>query len=128
MAARAGNRIVVESERVGQLEREGEILEVMQSDLTVRYRVRWNDGRETILSPAGGSVRVLSGSPTRTPSTSKGSSKAPSSAKKSGGSASTSAKKSATGKSGSAGKSSATGKSGSAGKAKGKKSKKGGKG
>jgi Domain of unknown function (DUF1918) len=117
MAARAGNRIVVESERVGQLEREGEILEVMQSDLTVRYRVRWNDGRETILSPAGGSVRVLSGSPTRTPSTSKGSSKAPSSAKKSGGSASTSAKKS-----------SATGKSGSAGKAKGKKSKKGGKG
>jgi hypothetical protein len=117
MAARVGNRIVVESERVGQLEREGEILEVMQSDLTVRYRVRWNDGRETILSPTGGSVRILGGSPGRTSSTAKGSSKAPGSAKKSGGSASTSAKKS-----------SASGKSGSAGKAKGKKSKKGGKG
>ena len=60
MDAKAGDRIVVETEHVGDVEREGEVLEVMEGDLGIRYRVRWRDGRETVLTPAAGSVRVVS--------------------------------------------------------------------
>ena len=58
MEAKRGSRIVVESERVGAAEREGEVLEVIQGEVGIRYRVRWADGRETTFSPAGGSVRI----------------------------------------------------------------------
>lgn len=60
MVGKPGNRIIVESQRVGQLEREGEILEVMQTSVSVRYRVRWSDGHESTLTPAGGAARVVS--------------------------------------------------------------------
>jgi Domain of unknown function (DUF1918) len=60
MEAKAGDRIVVETEHVGDVEREGEVLEVLEGDLGIRYRVRWRDGRETVLTPAAGSVRVVS--------------------------------------------------------------------
>jgi hypothetical protein len=59
MVGKPGNRIIVESQRVGQLEREGEILEVMQTSVSVRYRVRWSDGHESTLTPAGGAARVV---------------------------------------------------------------------
>jgi uncharacterized protein DUF1918 len=58
MKAKRGDRIVVETERVGQAEREGEILEVLKGGISVRYRVRWGDGHESILTPAAGSVRI----------------------------------------------------------------------
>jgi hypothetical protein len=61
MEAKRGSRIVVESERVGAAEREGEVLEVIHGDVGVRYRVRWSDGRETMFTPAGGSVRLAGG-------------------------------------------------------------------
>jgi hypothetical protein len=73
MVGKPGNRIIVESQRVGQLEREGEILEVMQTSVSVRYRVRWNDGHESTLTPAGGVARVL---PSTDPSTPSGASSA----------------------------------------------------
>lgn len=60
MDAKQGDRIVVETEHVGDVEREGEVLEVIESDLGTRYRVKWRDGRETVLTPAAGSVRVVS--------------------------------------------------------------------
>lgn len=71
MVGKPGNRIIVESQRVGQLEREGEILEVMQTSVSVRYRVRWSDGHESTLTPAGGVARVL---PSTDPSSSTGAS------------------------------------------------------
>ena len=40
MDAQVGDRIVVESERVGQRDREGEILEVIPASYGTRYRVR----------------------------------------------------------------------------------------
>jgi hypothetical protein len=69
MVGKPGNRIIVESQRVGQLEREGEILEVMQTSVSVRYRVRWSDGHESTLTPAGGAARVVAsaGSSTAAP-------------------------------------------------------------
>lgn len=54
-----GDTIVVESEQVGQASREGEIVEVMEGTVSVRYRVRWADGHETIFTPGGGAARIL---------------------------------------------------------------------
>ena len=48
-----GDRVVVESERVGQAAREGEIVEVLGSASEVHYRVRWQDGHESIFFPSG---------------------------------------------------------------------------
>jgi Domain of unknown function (DUF1918) len=59
MKAKNGDRIEVESETVGTPSREGEILEVMQGELSVRYRVRWRDGHETVFTPSGGTARII---------------------------------------------------------------------
>ena len=57
MNADVGDRIVVESEKVAQSGRAGLIEEVLQIS-PPRYRVRWDDGRESIFSPAAGSARI----------------------------------------------------------------------
>jgi hypothetical protein len=64
MKARAGNRIVLESERVGQGDRTGEILEVHESPYGPEYRVRWDDGRSTEFRPKAGSARIVASEPT----------------------------------------------------------------
>lgn len=60
MTGKTGDRVIAESERVGQPVREGEILEVVHGAIGVRYRVRWSDGHESILTPSAGSVRFIS--------------------------------------------------------------------
>jgi hypothetical protein len=57
--ARAGDRIVVESERVGQPPREGEILGVTASPYGTDYEVRWDDGHRSSFRPAAGSARII---------------------------------------------------------------------
>lgn len=59
MPTRVGDRIVVESRKVGQPAREGDILEVIESPSGTHYRVRWDDGHESDLRPAAGSARVV---------------------------------------------------------------------
>jgi len=59
MQARIGDRIILESEKVGQPDRTGEILGIVESPLGVNYRVRWDDGHETEFRPKSGSVRVV---------------------------------------------------------------------
>jgi hypothetical protein len=59
MIGKAGDRIVIESEKVGQHVREGEILEVFDSPLGVNYRIRWDDGHESELRPRAGSARII---------------------------------------------------------------------
>jgi hypothetical protein len=59
MIAKLGDRIVVESQKVGQAAREGEILEVVASTFGIRYEVRWADGHVSTFSPSGGSVRIV---------------------------------------------------------------------
>ncbi len=59
MAARVGDRIIVESERVGKPPREGEILEVIESPSGTHYRVRWDDGHESTFRPSAGSAQIL---------------------------------------------------------------------
>jgi Domain of unknown function (DUF1918) len=59
MAAKTGDRISIESERVGRSPREGEILAVMESPSGVDYRVRWDDGHESEIRPSAGSARIV---------------------------------------------------------------------
>lgn len=59
MSAKVGDRIEIESETVGTPTREGEILEVMQGQVGVRYRVRWRDGHESVFTPSGGTARII---------------------------------------------------------------------
>ncbi len=69
MTALAGDRIIVESEKMGQKPREGEILEVIEASYGTRYRVLWDDGHESTFRPAAGSARIVrpepEGKPTR---------------------------------------------------------------
>ena len=58
MDAKAGDRIVVEAETVGQPERSGEVIEVIEGDTTISYRVHWDDGHESLFTPAAGSTRI----------------------------------------------------------------------
>jgi Domain of unknown function (DUF1918). len=57
--AKAHDRIVIESERVGQKPREGEILEVTESALGNSYEVRWDDGHQSSIRPAAGSAQIV---------------------------------------------------------------------
>jgi Domain of unknown function (DUF1918) len=59
MTAKVGDRIIVESEKVGRRAREGEILEIVDSKFGPSYRVRWEDGHESTFSPAAGSATTV---------------------------------------------------------------------
>lgn len=59
MTARVEDRIVIESEKVGQAPREGTILEVIEASYGIRYRVRWDDEHESTIRPSAGSARVI---------------------------------------------------------------------
>ncbi len=59
IAGNIGDRVVVESERVGRAPREGEILEVLDAGERVHFRVRWEDGHETEIFPSLGSVTIV---------------------------------------------------------------------
>jgi Domain of unknown function (DUF1918) len=56
MTGKVGDRIIVESEKVGQPARAGEILEVIDSPFGIGYRVRWDDGHESTFRPSAGSA------------------------------------------------------------------------
>jgi hypothetical protein len=60
MVAKVGDWIVVESEKMGQPAREGEILEVIEHERGPEYRVRWEDGHESSIRPAAGAARIIS--------------------------------------------------------------------
>ena len=57
MEAKAGDRLLVESEKVGQATRTGIIEEVLAKD-PPRYRVQWEDGRITLYTPQAGAARI----------------------------------------------------------------------
>ena len=56
--ARSGDLIVIDSPQVGSPPREGEVLEVIQGEVSVSYRVRWADGHQTLIAPSG-SARIV---------------------------------------------------------------------
>ena len=58
MAFEVGERVVAESESTDRRPRPGVIEEVLRGDPSPRYRIRWDDGRETIYTPASGALRA----------------------------------------------------------------------
>jgi hypothetical protein len=58
MTLKAGDRVVVEAEQVGRPARSGVIQEVLESERRPRYRIRWDDGHESIYTPDAGALRA----------------------------------------------------------------------
>ena len=56
---RSGDLIIIDSTQVGSPPREGEVLEVIQAEVSVSYRVRWADGHETLIAPKSGTARIV---------------------------------------------------------------------
>ncbi|MGH3133173.1 MAG: DUF1918 domain-containing protein [Gaiellaceae bacterium] len=68
--ARAGDEIVVEGHAVGIAAKTGEILEVRGDPGHERFRVRWEDGHESIFSPGEDAVvRRAAGRRAKSPAT-----------------------------------------------------------
>jgi len=59
MEVRVRDRIAVESERVGQPMREGDVMEVLSAGPNVHCRIRWADGHETVFFPVAGNMTVI---------------------------------------------------------------------
>ena len=59
MDARAGDRIVMGSDKVGVPTRQGEILKVIPHEAHVEFQVRWDDGHVSEIRPSGASYRIL---------------------------------------------------------------------
>jgi Domain of unknown function (DUF1918) len=57
VSAKIGDRVTVEAERTSQTARHGVIEEILQ-ETPPRFRVHWDDGHESILSPAAGALSV----------------------------------------------------------------------
>jgi len=56
MKLEAGDRVRVESESTERTARTGVIEAVMSEEGSPRYRIRWDDGHESIYTPAAGAV------------------------------------------------------------------------
>ena len=56
--ASPGDVIVIEAQHVGDTRRIGEVLEVLGEPGHEHYRVRWEDGRETIFYPHSGAATI----------------------------------------------------------------------
>jgi hypothetical protein len=57
MEFKAGDRVEVESESTERPPRTGVIEEVLQGSPSPRYRIKWDDGHESIYLPAAGALR-----------------------------------------------------------------------
>jgi hypothetical protein len=52
MDAHLGDRLVVESNKVGSGRKAGEVVEVIEGSAGAHYRIRWDDGHESIVYPS----------------------------------------------------------------------------
>ena len=56
--ARVGDLVIVHGHRLGEPSRMGEILDVLGGPEHEHYRVQWEDGHTSTLSPAAGCARI----------------------------------------------------------------------
>jgi Domain of unknown function (DUF1918) len=62
MTLDAGDRVAQQARSTSQNGRTGVIREVLRGDPAARYRIRWDDGRESVYTPAAGClVRLPAG-------------------------------------------------------------------
>ena len=57
MVFQAGDRVIAESESTARAPRAGTILEVVREQ-PARYRIEWDDGHESIYTPAAGALHA----------------------------------------------------------------------
>jgi hypothetical protein len=57
MELKAGDRVEVESESTNRRPRTGVIKEVVQGAPSPRYRIGWDDGHESVYTPAAGALQ-----------------------------------------------------------------------
>jgi hypothetical protein len=58
MELKVGDHVEVESESTDRSPRTGVIEEVVQGVPSPRYRIRWDDGHESIYAPTAGALRL----------------------------------------------------------------------
>jgi len=58
MTFEVGDRVAVESESTERRARSGTVREVLREDPAPRYRIEWDDGHSTVLTPAAGSLHA----------------------------------------------------------------------
>jgi len=58
MALESGTRVAVEAGSTERPGRTGVIEEVVRGDPSPRYRIRWDDGHESVYTPAAGALRA----------------------------------------------------------------------
>jgi hypothetical protein len=61
MDANQGDRIVIESRKVGGGRKSGEVVEVIVASSGQHYRIRWDDGHESIVYPSTDAYVVNAG-------------------------------------------------------------------
>jgi hypothetical protein len=61
MKLKVGERVAAESESTERPERTGVIEEVLSSEPSPRYRIRWDDGHESIYTSAAGALHRARG-------------------------------------------------------------------
>ena len=54
-----GTRVAVESESTERPARRGVIEEVLREAPSARYRIRWDDGHESVYTPAAGALTAV---------------------------------------------------------------------
>jgi hypothetical protein len=59
MQLKVGTRVEVESESTERPARTGVVEEVLREAPSARYRIRWDDGHESIYTPAAGALRAV---------------------------------------------------------------------
>jgi hypothetical protein len=57
MPLKTGDRVKVEAGSTERPPRSGVIEEVVRDDPSPRYRIRWDDGHESVLTPADGALQ-----------------------------------------------------------------------
>jgi Domain of unknown function (DUF1918) len=59
MQITVGTRVAVESESTERPARMGVIEEVLREPPSARYRIRWDDGHESVYTPAAGALTAV---------------------------------------------------------------------
>ena len=57
MAFSPGDRVLAETESTERPPRRGVVEEVLHDDPRPRYRIRWDDGHESVYTPADGALK-----------------------------------------------------------------------
>jgi hypothetical protein len=57
MQFEVGTNVIAETESTNRAPRRGVVEEVLRAEPGARYRIRWDDGRESIYTPAAGALR-----------------------------------------------------------------------